>query len=401
LLDEPGYDPKTGILFDPLGVKFPRVPNLPTKRIAETALGRILRLVETFSFVSEDDKAVALSLIFTAIARRGLPFAPLHAFDAPTAGVGKSMLVDIGSILATGHEAGVVAQGETREESEKRLSAILMRGDPLIAIDNCEVPLEGILLNQMLTQHKVQLRILGLSKMVTAQTTALPTATGNNLIVKGDLTRRAIVGRLDPKVERPELLSFNSDPIAEAKERRGELVIDILTVLTAYHHAGRPNRPKPLQSFTHWSNTVRGSLIWLGCGDPVKTMDRLREHDPILASLKTVLTAWRDQFGDTPATANDAAEAANATTVTADPNSIWRQVRSPTNPVLHDALLIVAGRSGVVDIRVLGQWLGRHADRVVGLGGRDFVAMEMAGTVHGFRRWRVTVRPPTEAGKSE
>ena len=27
LLDQPGYDPRTGILFDPLGVTFPRVPD--------------------------------------------------------------------------------------------------------------------------------------------------------------------------------------------------------------------------------------------------------------------------------------------------------------------------------------------------------------------------------------
>jgi putative DNA primase/helicase len=66
---------------------------------------------------------VALSLIFTGIARRGLPHAPLHGFDAPVAGSGKSMLVDIACILATGHEAGVIAQGENREEAEKRLSS--------------------------------------------------------------------------------------------------------------------------------------------------------------------------------------------------------------------------------------------------------------------------------------
>ena len=106
--------------------------------MAQTALARIVRLIETFDFVSQDDKAVALSLILTAIARPGLPTAPLHGFDAPVAGSGKSKLVDIASILATGHEAGVIAQGETREEAEKRFSTLLMRGDLIIAIDNCE-----------------------------------------------------------------------------------------------------------------------------------------------------------------------------------------------------------------------------------------------------------------------
>ena len=116
LLDRPGYDPKTGVLYDPLGVIFPSVPSLPDERTALTALERILKLLETFDFVGKDDKAVALSLIFTAIARRGLPHAPLHGFDAPVAGSGKSMLVDIASILATGHEAGVIERLDRLED---------------------------------------------------------------------------------------------------------------------------------------------------------------------------------------------------------------------------------------------------------------------------------------------
>ena len=67
-----------------------------------------------------------------------MPFAPLHGFTAPVAGAGKSMLVDIASILATGHEAGVAALNGNLEEAHKHLSALLMRGDQIIALDNCE-----------------------------------------------------------------------------------------------------------------------------------------------------------------------------------------------------------------------------------------------------------------------
>ena len=62
-----------------------------------------------------------------------------------------------------------------------------------------------------------------------------------------------------------------------------------LTILRAYHVAGRPNRPPRLQSFEQWSDTVRGALMWLGAGDPAGTMDRLRKADPVLASLTAVL----------------------------------------------------------------------------------------------------------------
>jgi putative DNA primase/helicase len=391
LLDRPGYDPKTGVLYDPLGVIFSRVPSSPDRRTALAALERILKLLETFDFVSDDDKAVALSLIFTAIARRGLPTAPLHGFDAPVAGSGKSMLVDIASTLATGHEAGVIAQGESREEAEKRLAATLMRGSPIIAMDNCELPLEGVLLNQTLTQQRVELRILGFSKMIVAQTTTVCTATGNNLTIKGDLTRRSVVGRLDPKVAQPELRDFAYDPLADAKENRGELVAAVLTALLAYHVAGRPKRPSPpLQSFVKWSDTVRGALLWLGQGDPVGTMTRLREADPTIINLKAVLTAWRDDFGDEPTTAKDAVGAADAAISTREEGTFDRYVRTHTHPALRAALLLVAGRGNAIDTRVLGQWLGKNVDRVVDLGDGDFAAMEMPGMLHGDRRWRVT-----------
>jgi hypothetical protein len=153
--------------------------------------------------------------------------------------------------------------------------------------------------------------------MIVAQTMTVLTATGNNLTIKGDLTRRSVVSRLDPKVAQPELRDFAYDPIADAKENRGELVAAVLTVLRAYHVAGRPKRPTPpLQSFVKWSDTVRGPLMWFGQGDPVGTMARLREADPTIINLKAVLTAWRDEFGADPTTAKDAVNAADATVAT-------------------------------------------------------------------------------------
>ena len=391
LLDQPGYDPATGILYDPGGVAFPHVPDFPTPAMTETALKRILRLIETFTFAGDDDRAVALSLIFTAVARRGLPFAPLHGLDAPVAGSGKSKIVDIACILATGHEAGVIAQGETREETEKRLSALLMRGDPIIAIDNCELPLEGALLNQALTQHWVELRILGFSKSITAQTTCVFAATGNNLVVKGDLTRRSVIGRLDPNCERPELLQFDYDPIADAKTNRGEIVAAILTVLRAWYIAGHPSPPDSLQGFAAWSATVRGALVWLGVGDPVRTMDRLRQTDPALAALKSALTAWREKFGDAPTTVSAAiAAASDMFTIAPD------DPRHFTHLALRDALYEVAGRVGAVDNRLLGKWLGKYAGRIVNISDASqdpvFVAFLKGNSLNGLQQWRVVDR---------
>jgi hypothetical protein len=395
LVEEPGYDPKTGILFDPLGVSFPRVPQTPTKEMAEEALTKLSRLIETFKFVDTRDKAVALSLMLTAIARSGLPSAPLHGFDAPVAGSGKSKLIDIASILATGHEAGVTAQGEDREEAEKRLSALLMRGDPLISIDNCELPLEGVLINQALTQTRVELRILGKSKMVTARCASQIAANGNNLIIKGDLTRRSVIARLDPKVARPELLQFEYDPIEDAKKNRADLVVAGLTILRAYHVAGKPNKPPRLQSFERWSDTVRGALIWLDAGDPAETGDRIRKIDPLLRDLRAVMHMWRVAFGFTQVTARWVIDAANETVTTG--SLAWSNLKTEyARPDLRDALMAVAGRGDRLDSRVLGNWLAKHSDRVIdltdGQQGLALFAFEAAGERQGVMLWSLTER---------
>ena len=309
LIAEPGFDPDIGILFDPRGVKFPPVPLKPGKAMAMTALARIMRLIKTFDFVSDDDKAVALSLILTAIARPGMPTAPLHGFDAPVAGSGKSKLVDIASILATGHEAGVTAQGETREEAEKRFSTLLMRGDLIIALDNCEGPLEGVVFNQALTQQWANLRILGQSK---ADQGALRGVDHRHRQQSHHQGRsHPPLGRVQagPEGRAARTEAIRLRPIADAKDNRGELVAAVLAILRAYHVAGRPNRPPRLQSFEMWSDTVRGALMWLGAGDPAGTMDRLRKADPVLASLTAVLLTWRDVFGSEPTTAREAIEA--------------------------------------------------------------------------------------------
>ena len=83
ILCEPGYDRATGLLLDTHGVVFPRIPDKPDWEEARAALSVLLQLIETFPFVGEADRAVALSAILTACVRCSLGTAPLHAFTAP------------------------------------------------------------------------------------------------------------------------------------------------------------------------------------------------------------------------------------------------------------------------------------------------------------------------------
>ena len=383
IMDKPGYDPNTGIFYDPRGAVFPPVPAHPTRAQAMTALQRILRLYETFDFETESDRAVAISLVLTLIARTGISFAPLHAFDAPIAGSGKSKLVDIASILATGHEAGVIAQGYTPEEFEKRLSTQLMKGKPLIAIDNCSKEVDGDLLNQYLTQTMTELRILGESRDDQVRCATVLAANGNNLIIVGDATRRSLIARLDPKVERPELRQFTYDPIADAKANRGELVVATLTILKAYRLAGRPGLLPKLQNFDEWSDTVRSAMTWLGLADPVKTQEKLRENDPKLTALIRLAAAWKPVFGKETRTVGDAVADAEMRLLGA-----YEDQRRSRLPWTCTRLSWPSpGAQERINKEALGRYLASSADRIVAVEPGKFVRFERQGTRQGAVLW--------------
>jgi hypothetical protein len=160
---------------------------------------------------------------------------------------------------------------------EKRLGASFLAGDPLITIDNFEQPLGGQRLCQALTQTRLKIRILAKSEQMELPTNACVFATGNNLTIEGDLTRRTLLCSIDTGQDRLELIKYETKPLEHTIANRATYVADGLTILRAYRNAGLPNRPSPLGSFEPWSDWVRGAIIWLGLADPCDTMGSIKE----------------------------------------------------------------------------------------------------------------------------
>ncbi len=370
----------TGILFDPREVDYPVRPAVPTKTEALAALADLKLLIFEFPFVDAPSRSVALSGMLTTVSRLAVSFAPMHAFDAPSAGTGKSKLVDCCSLIATGHEAPVIAQGKTEEEMEKRLGAALIAGDRIISIDNCERPLGGELLCQALTQSLLKPRILGKSKNPTVPNVALYFATGNNLLLIGDMPRRAIVGRLDAGVERPEDREFTTeDPVSTLKRERPRFVAACLTILRAYIVAGAPEQSRPLGGFEEWSRLVRDALIWLGEPDPLDTMEHTREQDPRREALAAVLDQWRAVLQHTRVSAKEVIDiATDFQTASADDK------RRYLHPEFREALLVVAGEAGNINSRRLGKWLNANKAKVV-----NKLRIINDGILEGVARYRV------------
>jgi putative DNA primase/helicase len=350
----PGYDEQTGLFFDPGGVTFPPVPERPTRAQAEAALAELAAPIAKFKFVTAQSRSVALSGFITAVIRRALDTAPMHCFDAPVAGSGKSLLGDIASVIVTGHRAAVIG-ADNREELDKKLAGTLIAGDAIIMLDNMDTPVGGQLLCQMLTQTKVKPRPFGKLENIEVPSNAMVFCNGNNLVIEGDANRRALVSRINPEVERPELREFDFHPVQLALERRPTLVCAALTIVRAWLAAHEKPKMVKLGSFERWSELVREPLIWLGEADPVIVMDDVRSADPQLQNLRAMMEAWRTAV-TTEVSCQRLVEIAHAR----DP-----MTHDLTNPDLHSACLAVArGKGGEPDPTRLGYWLRRNKDRV-------------------------------------
>jgi hypothetical protein len=367
VLDKSGYDTATGLyLFSGEGSL--NIPEQPTRADAKAAVQTLLAPFEEFPFVTDADRTVLLACILTAIQRPLLKACPIFGYSAPAQRSGKSLLAESVAVIATGKPAAATAISGDREEIRKMITSVLREGHSIINLDNVEHPLASADLAKAITQPEYQDRALGSSRMLRLPTVVLWTATGNNLSFRRDLSSRALLCRIDAQMESPESRAFQIPQLGDyLKVHRKDLVAAALTILRAYHVAGRPRQQvKPWGGFDDWSASIREPLVWLGLSDPCKTRTAVLTNDPDREESLAALRALHMEFED-------------------DEFTTKRIMRHCNSGTLRTAMEVVAvGRHKEIDSRSLGWWLRRTKDRV--LGG---LRLEAVGHASGVARWRV------------
>lgn len=380
ILDKPGYDPKTGLIFDPGATSFEPIPENPTLEDARSAVQVLREVIKDFPFVAEHDEAVVLAAIPTALVRKSLRSAPLFGFSAPVMASGKSLLADSVALIATGRRAPAWTYTGDPDEERKHITSALLAGDPVACIDNVSAPLDSDRMCSVLTQETIRDRLLGSMKEVTLSTACLWMATGNNLEIRGDLSTRALVCKLDAKQESPEEREFQVNLLEWIPANRASLVTAALTILRAYHVAGRPKQPiKQFGRFETWSEWVRSAMVWAGVVDPCKARIQVAAADPARQQLTALLTAWYDAFKDQSVTTAEVIKAARVT-VTAGEETYATQ----GGEALRQALLTVAGHGDTINPRIFGRYLAKHHGRIM-----NGHTLEEAGTFGNAQKWQV------------
>jgi hypothetical protein len=206
ILDTPGYDAATGFLYLPdAGLEISRIPDRPTPDEIKAAVELILIPVAEFPFVSEDDRATWIGLLFTPILRPLLPSPyQMGVFTATNPGSGKTLLTKMITTVHGGAQRGEMPRDA--DELRKSITATLMDTTaPVITFDNLTGVIRSSVLEALLTSAEHSDRWLGQNRQVTAPNDRLWLATGNNAAFGGDLARRIVTVALDPPGANPHL----------------------------------------------------------------------------------------------------------------------------------------------------------------------------------------------------
>jgi putative DNA primase/helicase len=223
----------------------------------------------------------------------------------------------------------------------------------------------------VLTQTEYKDRLLGANKNLNVPTNVTFLATGNNLTFVGDISTRALLCRLDAKCERPEERSFDVNLYNYIPQHRNELVKAALTILRAYHIAGRPKQPiAQFGRFEEWSDWVRSAIIWVGLADPCASRKEIENADPVRVALGSFFASWYDAFGDLSKRIKD----------------VINDIQNKKLEILQEALTELApdAKRGI-NTRALGKKLASFKGRI-----ENGYRLDKTGTYQGVDTWRVT-----------
>lgn len=407
IIDAPGYHSDHEILT--LDVEpFEAIPRCPSILDVRHSLQLLWAPVRYFPFVASVDQSVMLAAMLTCCVRAMLKLAPAFAFDAPIQGSGKTLLIMIISALS-GQKPTVSppTDGGNDEEMRKRIFSCLREGASLLVIDNIVGAFDSPALASALTSEFYKDRVLRESRTESVLNKILVLMSGNNLTLKGDLPRRGLTCRIDPKTELPHKREFDFDPAEIASEMRQELVAAALTLMVAYLQREDDYKKAPgrLASFEEWDDLIRQTVCWLaylqslnqiptGEGfpelcDPILAIDEAVRKDPIIERHGRILREIAMLYG----VGASAGKMFSVKQLTSNPAvatiSSYCDDADDTN--LRDLLIDASGDPirDKINTRSLGNYFAKHKDRVVA-----GLCLRAGGTKQNVALWYVEATDP-------
>lgn len=313
VVTEPGYDKETRTVLVPdPELEGLTIPEHPSPQEIEAARELIMtEWLGDFPFDADADRANALGLVVTAAVRGLMPRVPLAVVDGLQMGVGKNLLADSILTVYTGEPARPMNFVDDKDELRKQITSAFRTGAEFFVFDEAHT-IEGAALAQALTAATWQDRILGVSTMAEFPNRVTWMSLGNNVQVRGDLTRRVYRIALRPDYANPQDRPASSfrhpgtsglDLGSWTKKHRRELMTSILTLVRAWFSQGcpAPKRGVSFGSFETWERTVGGIVEVAGLPGFLSNLTVWRSESDFDSQYWAGHLGWlTEQFGDRP-----------------------------------------------------------------------------------------------------
>lgn len=280
LCDRPGYNPENRTYYaPPPGLVIPKIPERPTEEDVRRARELLMEPINEMKFAGDADMTHTLALGILPYVRDLVgPYTPIHLFDAPIHGSGKTKSATVMLMPAMG-DIQFVTQTDD-EEFRKRLTTMAISGRTVFFLDNVTRSLNSAVLSSAITGATWTDRVLGRSGEISVPNRMIWVVTGNNVMLSGELTRRGVHIRIDPDTDQPWLRTGFRIPNLEGwvRENRARMVAAALTLVRAWIVGGRvPFSGAPIGGLESWSNTVGGILENAGVGGFLSNLTELYE----------------------------------------------------------------------------------------------------------------------------
>lgn len=358
VVSEDGYYSKFGTMIHAPALRGLNLQG--TERITpQEAVSTLIELFEDFEFKSETDKTNMLSFMLTPFVMVDGP-SPLFFLNASVPGSGKTLLVRLVALLATGKDVEICSFPKQQEETRKRITAILRENQVIAVFDNIAngTTLDSPELAALITSTQWKDRLLGVSKVITVPNKTVWCITGNNITLTPELLRRSVVIELQPKQKDPHkrntsvfrfpnIVKEIKDNLSKYQTAIFALISTPLSELSAQTHF--------MGSFEEWEKTLGSILFRAGRNDFLKnTDDNHSLTDPLEAEINIFISMWYGRFSNSVVEVRQLLnEARNHMTIFVDCRSeqgemvvLGKLLRSRINQVFDGDLLIRSVKDG-------------------------------------------------------
>jgi hypothetical protein len=275
-----GYDAGTGLMVCiPSGLVL-SVSEAPNRDDVAAAVAVLNDVLSDFPFERPEHRSAWFAGLLSPLTWFAFSGpAPMLLIDANIRAAGKGLLADVLAFILTGRRFPVMSYTSDREEMRKRITSVAMEGEHMVLLDNLAGAIGNDVFDAALTTDRWKDRVLGVNKVYDGPLNVCWYATGNNVELRADTSRRCSHCRLQSDLERPELRSDLRYPELRAHVRanRGRLLSAALTIAKGWYTAGCPKHDlKPWGSFEGWSSVVREIVVFAGLRDPGEAREALQ-----------------------------------------------------------------------------------------------------------------------------